>query len=160
MAEPIRCDVHNLDHMADVLVTRMANGETFASCDAGYRERAAALAFDPAPPCAMHPDDHPADVVVAQLALGEQLALCSAGYLELARAMAAQVEADETDQAAAAALASAGEVDMSADPPTSAESSAEDAAAPVPPGNDTGGPASSEVDTDTPEEAIAAPGPS
>lgn len=43
MAEPIRCDVHNLDHLADVLVTQTANGETFAACHEGYLATCRAL---------------------------------------------------------------------------------------------------------------------
>lgn len=36
MAEPIRCDVHNLDHLADVMVVQLANGDTMAACHDGY----------------------------------------------------------------------------------------------------------------------------
>lgn len=159
MAEPIRCDIHGLAHLADVMVTRMANGETFAACDEGYRETITGQVMGSVRPCDMHPDDHPADVIVAQLALGETLALCSAGYLELARAMVAQAESDETAADAVAAL-EAGAPDQSDEPPTSDASSDAATADPEPPGNGADGPAGPAVDTDTPQEAIAAPGPS
>jgi hypothetical protein len=36
MAQLIQCDAHNMEHPADWLVTRMADGEVLAYCDAGY----------------------------------------------------------------------------------------------------------------------------
>jgi hypothetical protein len=34
----IECDMHNREHPADVMVSRFANGETFAACDAAFIE--------------------------------------------------------------------------------------------------------------------------
>ena len=36
MAHDIHCDVHDREHLADVLVTQLADGTTFAACAAGY----------------------------------------------------------------------------------------------------------------------------
>lgn len=38
MAQPIHCDVHGQDHLADVLVSQLATGDTMAACSAGYLE--------------------------------------------------------------------------------------------------------------------------
>lgn len=38
MANAIHCDVHGQAHLADVLVSQLANGETMAACSAGYLE--------------------------------------------------------------------------------------------------------------------------
>jgi len=32
----IECDLHNREHLADVLFTRLANGETVGACEAGF----------------------------------------------------------------------------------------------------------------------------
>lgn len=34
----IECDMHNREHPADVMFTRMANGETVAACEDGFVE--------------------------------------------------------------------------------------------------------------------------
>jgi hypothetical protein len=38
MAQPILCDQHDRAHAADVLVSQLANGETFGACGAGFLE--------------------------------------------------------------------------------------------------------------------------
>jgi len=43
MAHEIHCDVHDRSHLADVMVTQLANGETFAACTAGYAEMCRAI---------------------------------------------------------------------------------------------------------------------
>lgn len=43
MAQPITCDVHGNEHIADVLVSQLANGSTFAACADGYLEMCRAV---------------------------------------------------------------------------------------------------------------------
>lgn len=38
MASPIHCDVHGQAHLADVLVSQLASGDTMAACSEGYLE--------------------------------------------------------------------------------------------------------------------------
>jgi len=46
MAQPIHCDAHNREHLADVLVSQIANGDTAAFCFAGYIDVCRALVAD------------------------------------------------------------------------------------------------------------------
>jgi hypothetical protein len=46
MAQPIHCDAHNREHLADVLVSQIANGDTAAFCFAGYIDVCRALVED------------------------------------------------------------------------------------------------------------------
>jgi hypothetical protein len=46
MAQAIHCDVHGRDHLADVLVSQIATGDTMAACFLGYVELARALVAD------------------------------------------------------------------------------------------------------------------
>lgn len=43
MAQPITCDVHGRAHPADVLVSQIATGETFAACADGYLDMCRAV---------------------------------------------------------------------------------------------------------------------
>lgn len=43
MAQPITCDVHERQHLADVLVSQIATGDTMAACGPGYLELCRAL---------------------------------------------------------------------------------------------------------------------
>lgn len=38
MAQPIHCDVHNREHLADVIVQQIPTGDSFAACADGYVE--------------------------------------------------------------------------------------------------------------------------
>ena len=44
MAKPIECDPHNLDHLADLLVTDLSNGNVTAYCAEAFAETVLAMA--------------------------------------------------------------------------------------------------------------------
>lgn len=136
MAEPITCDVHNREHPADVLVSQLANGETFAACMDGYVESARAL-----------------------VALADQAEADANDAPVLDRLAGVTAPADQ-GEAAGELEPAAGDDDVEpgAAPPTSAESSD---VAPAPAGAPTRparGRASAEAATDATPGAAVAPG--
>lgn len=138
MAQPIQCDLHNLAHLADVLVTRLDDGETVAACDAAYVEM-----------CRQ---------IVEQIDGAEREAADAEALARLG-AWPEGVPAPGSPEAEAM-LREPTDTDDSADPPTSAGSSGEAAVDPGPRSKHAGGRKRAEVGPSATPEASAGPAPS
>jgi len=109
--------------------------------------------------CDMHGREHPADVMFTRIANGETVAACESGFVEFCvgiASMAADAEAQETDNDAVARLDA---VAPAPDFPSSREWSSEGTPAagqPMPPDSEPDAP---EVEQVTTPDAMAAPEP-
>lgn len=138
MAQPVHCDVHNREHLADVMVHQIATGEVFAACGAGFAEWCRML-VDTA-------DQAEADETDADAE---------------ARLTGVQRDMPVDDEAAAAEIvASMAEAEASAVPPTSPGSSDAGAVAPGPRTRHGDERNAAAAHTDADQGAEAAPGPS
>ena len=106
MAQAIHCDVHGGEHLADVLVSQLANGETMAACSSGYLDlcRAYVAAADQAEAEATDAEatdrlaavDAPADPTAPATVVRKGHSASRAAYEARRRATAAPVAAEPT----------------------------------------------------------------